>query len=119
MFTEGAVSVVAQNAVAGCAGRRRTRAALLAVAKDTPSSPYAPGALRAVTDAEHARVAVFCERHPEYVGRLGYEGLRQIAATYLDEGDQAVRGELRSAGVPAGWRPLETDDVNPSWSDES
>lgn len=115
-----AVAVVeASDSTAVVAGRPPRRAPRLPVAQDTPASPYAPGALRKATDVEHGRVVRFCEAHPEYVGRLGYEGLRQVAATYLDEEDRAVRGEMRAAGVPAGWHRVESDDVNPRWSDES
>lgn len=82
----------------------------LPAVKDTPSSPYAPGAIRHTTDEEHSRMRSFCAAHPEFADRLGYEGLRQVAATYLDEADMAVRGELRAAGVSGDWRRGVRDD---------
>lgn len=81
---------------------------------DSRRSPYAPGQLRAVTDEEHQRVQRFCTEHPEYERALGYEGLKQVAATYLDDDDRRVRGELNAAGVSAdyrrGVRDFETGD---------
>lgn len=71
---------------------------------DSRKSPYAPGALRTATDAEHERVRKFCGEHPEYERALGYEGLKQVAATYLDDDDRRVRGEMNAAGVRADWR---------------
>ena len=44
---------------------RRRQVKRLPAVKDNSASPYAPGTLRAATDGEHARVAAFCERHPE------------------------------------------------------
>lgn len=82
----------------------RNRGQAVAVAADTPSSPYAPGAIRCATDDEHSRTCAFCNAHPEYADRLGYEGLKQVAATWLDDGDMAVRGELRAAGVSGDWK---------------
>ena len=88
-----------------CAAKRR-----LPAAPDTPSSPYAPGAIRCTTDEEHSRLCNFCTAHPEFADRLGYEGLKQVAATYLDDGDMAVRSELRAAGVSGDWRRGVRDD---------
>lgn len=76
----------------------------LPVVADSHKSPYAPGALRSQTDEEHMRVRRFCDEHPEYERALGYEGLKQVAATYLDDDDRRVRGELNAAGVSADWR---------------
>lgn len=87
----------------------------LPVAADTPSSPYAPGALRKASDEEHVRLRAFCSEHPEYERALGYEGLLQVAATYRDERDQQMGVELNAAGVPADWgreaRDLDSNDI--------
>lgn len=80
------------------------RALRLPAVADTPKSPYAPGAIRSTTDEEHSRLCAFCSEHPEFANRLGYEGLRQVAATYLDDADTALRSELRAAGVRGDWR---------------
>lgn len=97
---------------------RRQRAARLPVVQDTPASPYAVGPLRAATDAEHARLVAFNEKYPGFARALGHEGLLQIAAGYLDDDDLATRGDLRRSGVSIGWRRPESDDVNPTWSDD-
>lgn len=73
--------------------------------------------LRSVTDEEKERLERFCAEHPEYE-KLGYGALLQVAATYRDEDTERTFGELRAAGVPAGFRRAENDDVNPAWSDE-
>jgi len=113
MTNKALVRVADSSAVVTSSNSRRGRA----VVTDSSRSPYAPGALRATTDAERARLDALTRRHPE-LERLGYEGLRQVASGYLDDADLALRGELREAGVPIGWHREDSDDVNPRWSDE-
>lgn len=116
MHAQLALAVLVPAANPNPASRRQKPRSLTVV--DSGSSPYAPGALRASTDREHERVVRFTREHPEYERALGYEGLKQVAAGYLDDEDLAVRGELRAAGVQLGFRRVESDDVNPAWSDE-
>ena len=81
-----------------------TRSRRLPTVVDSRSSPYASGPMRAITDTEHSRVLQFCGEHPEFERALGYEGLKQVAATYLDDTDRALRAEMSAAGARADWR---------------
>ncbi|MBF6571700.1 MAG: hypothetical protein IVW54_22905 [Candidatus Binataceae bacterium] len=92
----------------------RPRKTLPAV-PDSDSSPYAAGRLRETTDTERSRAEALCERHPEFA-RLGHDQLLQVADTYLDEADHALRSELPMGAV--GYRRQESDDTAPRWSDE-
>lgn len=80
----------------------------------TPASPpalpgYAPGRLRSDSDVEHALVAAFTARYPEY-SRLSHDELLQLAATYLSDADHETNARLRAEGVPTNWRP----DLDPA-----
>lgn len=103
-----AVAVAASAAVVPAAAN--SAAPLPAV-----SDLYAPGAVRAGSDAEHALVAAFVSAHPEYE-RLGHEGVLQIAATFKDSLDHYIDGELRAAGVPLDWEPF--DDIELALAEE-
>lgn len=72
--------------------------------------------IRSVTDAERERAAAFCARHPEFE-KLGHDALMQVAGTYRDLDDHAVIDGLRGTGAEC-WHRVESDDVNPLWSDE-
>lgn len=120
---KGAVAVIAgegqQSSLSSprsrFSGSSSSKPRSLPVVADSPSSPYAPGALRVATDGERERVEALCAQYPEFA-RLGYEPLLQIAETYLDDADHALRAELPMGA--AGYRRHDEDDVNPAWSDE-
>lgn len=87
-----------------------SRSADVPAIPDTPRSPYSPGPLRAVSDAERALVESFLEMYPQYQ-HLSHFELVTLAATYRDEEDQAMRDALEAEGVPADWhRPNEGDE---------
>lgn len=100
--------------------QRRDQVALAtrsALAETHPATGNQPRTLRSATDAERQRVERFCVDHPEYA-RLGHEPLLQVASTFLDDEDLALRGELRAAGVPMGWRRSEGDDEGVRMAEE-
>lgn len=70
---------------------------------------YAPGIIRSSTDREAALVDAFYRRHPEYEV-LPRDEVLQVAATYLDEDDHALRAALADEGVPVGGRYAGFDD---------
>ena len=115
---KGEVAVTRSTRSVSCThpSRSKPRKHRLPAVTDSPSSPYAPGALRATTDCERERVERLCLAHPEFA-KLGHDPLLQLAETYLDDEDRALRSELPREAV--GYRRPRSDDVAPAWSDEA
>ena len=63
---------------------------------------YAPGPVRCAADNEHAAVAAFVDRHPEYAS-LSHLELVTLAATYVGPEVAAEHDALEDAGVPLDW----------------
>ena len=81
-----------------------------ALPSDTHRSPYTPGPVRRSTDDEHAAIAAFVDRHPEYA-RLSCIELATLAATYRGPERDAEMDALEDAGVPLDWhRTGDADD---------
>ena len=78
-------------------------------AASNPAADYAPGVIRSSTDREAALVEAFYRRHPEYE-LLPRDAVLQVAATYLDEDDHALRAALADEGVPVGGEFCGFDD---------
>lgn len=73
------------------------------------SDTYAPGPIRAATDAEAAAIEAFVARHPEYA-KLPAEALVQAMSTYHTDDELEERAKLAGEGVPLDWRPGDPDD---------
>jgi hypothetical protein len=65
--------------------------------------------VRRSSDNEHAAVAAFVERHPEYA-RLSHLELATLAATYRGPERVAERDSLEDAGVPLDWHRVGDGD---------
>ena len=78
---------------------------------DTFRSPYSPGPVRRSADAEHAAVAAFIERYPEYA-RLSHLEIATLAATYTGPERTTECFALEDAGVPQGWARPEDFNEN-------
>lgn len=96
MQKPGAVAAAEQDNSAGAHPALSTPSA--GTAASAAPAPAA-GAIRSTTDHEHAVVAAFLARHPEY-NRLGHDGVLALASTYLDEQDHEERAGLADEGVP-------------------
>ena len=105
-------------AVAGAEPKSRSRSPAVLHSSKLRSDPvlpadgYAPGKLRAQTDAEHTEVQSFLYHHPEF-SAVPEQALVQYMdrrSGFLDDDELAEREVLRNEGVSA-WQPLESDEV--------
>lgn len=83
-----------------------------------PDDPaYAPGPIRAATDALADTVGRFCHRHPEYA-KLGSDAIVQAMTTFRTDEEADLRKVMADEGVPVdvlcGFRPADplTDEEN-------
>lgn len=74
-----------------------------AAANPAADEQYAPGIIRASTDAVHSAVTAFTARHPEYE-KLGIDAIIQAAGTHRSDEEHAERERVYGEGVPRNWR---------------